>query len=167
VTLRGCFRQKELRIAENSKYGATMSHYGASKVAAESLIAQINSQCKLTIRCWEAKIKKIQNASEHVPEKQLLKIYLKISGNVMEPVQMWFTNRAWFPWLRIVPCIQNTQTTLYDILILGELLKNLLNQVYQFYLVILQISVTFLGEILKNQNVLADLSFGLNYSLKQ
>jgi hypothetical protein len=32
----------------NSKSGASMPHYGATKVAAESLIiTQINSQCKL------------------------------------------------------------------------------------------------------------------------
>jgi hypothetical protein len=54
VAVRGCFRLKELRIVVNSKYRykATMSQYRATKVpvAAESLIAQINSQCKLVVR---------------------------------------------------------------------------------------------------------------------
>jgi hypothetical protein len=50
LTVWGCFRLKELQIVINSKYRAT-------KVAGESLIAQINSQCKLaTLRCENRKI---------------------------------------------------------------------------------------------------------------
>jgi hypothetical protein len=42
MTVRGCFRLKELLIVVNSKYRCTLSQYGDRKVAAESLIAQIN-----------------------------------------------------------------------------------------------------------------------------
>jgi hypothetical protein len=38
--------KQELWIVVNSKYGATMSQYGATKEAAESLIAQLLSQGK-------------------------------------------------------------------------------------------------------------------------
>jgi hypothetical protein len=42
--------KQELRIVANSKYryGATLSQYRATKEAAESLIAQLDSQGKLT-----------------------------------------------------------------------------------------------------------------------
>jgi hypothetical protein len=58
VTVQGCFRLKELWIVVNSKYGATMEQYVATKVTAESLIAQINSHCKLaTLRHENKKIR--------------------------------------------------------------------------------------------------------------
>jgi hypothetical protein len=44
-TVQDCFRLKELQIVVNSKYGATMSQHGATKVAAESIKAQMNSHC--------------------------------------------------------------------------------------------------------------------------
>jgi hypothetical protein len=46
VIVRGCFSLKKLRKVVNSMNRATMSQYGATNVAAESIIAQINSQCK-------------------------------------------------------------------------------------------------------------------------
>jgi hypothetical protein len=50
--------KQELQIVVNSKYGATISQYGVTKLYAESLIiAQINSQCKLdTLRRQNRKI---------------------------------------------------------------------------------------------------------------
>jgi hypothetical protein len=45
-----CLRLKEIRIVLNSKNEATMSLYGASQVATDSLIAQINSRCKLPMQ---------------------------------------------------------------------------------------------------------------------
>jgi hypothetical protein len=51
-----------------------MSQYGATEVAAESLIAQINTHCNLaTLRDGKIKIKiryenEIQKANEHAPE---------------------------------------------------------------------------------------------------
>jgi hypothetical protein len=58
----GLFLAKELRIAVNSKYGATMSQYGATKVAVEILIAQINAQYKLATLSRE--IRKIRYGNE-------------------------------------------------------------------------------------------------------
>jgi hypothetical protein len=61
---------------------ATISQYGATKVAAESLIAQSNSQWKLaTLRREIRKIRynnDIQKASEHTPEGKQFKIYPSI-----------------------------------------------------------------------------------------
>jgi hypothetical protein len=42
-----------IRIVVNSIYGAIMSQYGATKEAAESLIAQLDSQGKLTLLRYE------------------------------------------------------------------------------------------------------------------
>jgi hypothetical protein len=53
VTVQAVFRLQELRIVVNSKYGAIMSQYGVKKVAAESLIARINSKCKLATQSHE------------------------------------------------------------------------------------------------------------------
>jgi hypothetical protein len=66
--------KQELQIVVNSKYKVTMPQSGTTKVAAESLIAQINSQCKLATVCWDEKIKKIlyeikvSKVNEHAPE---------------------------------------------------------------------------------------------------
>jgi hypothetical protein len=68
-----------------------VSKYGATKVAVESLIAQINSQCKIaTVRLENRKIrydKEIFKRNEHAPEGiatkdqsiDTKKSYLKIS----------------------------------------------------------------------------------------
>jgi hypothetical protein len=72
--------KEELRIVVNSKYGATctVSQYRATKAAAEGLIAQLDSQSKLsTPRRENRKIQHtsgIKKAKEHTPEGQKLKI---------------------------------------------------------------------------------------------
>jgi hypothetical protein len=51
------YRLKELQIVVNSKYMATMSQYGATKIAAECLMSKINSKCKIaTLRRENRKI---------------------------------------------------------------------------------------------------------------
>jgi hypothetical protein len=57
VALRG-FRLKKHRIVVNSKYRDTMSQYRGTKVAEESLVVQINTQCKIRVA---AKTRKSEN----------------------------------------------------------------------------------------------------------
>jgi hypothetical protein len=63
-----------------------MSQYGATKEAAEILIAQLDSQSKLsTPRCKNLKIRHengIQKAKEHAPEGQKIKIYRLVQKNI-------------------------------------------------------------------------------------
>jgi hypothetical protein len=73
--------KQELRIVVNSKYGAT-------KEAAESLIAQLDSQSKLsTPRRKNRKIRhknEILKAKEHAPKGQKLKVFRLVPKNITQ-----------------------------------------------------------------------------------
>jgi hypothetical protein len=83
-----CINKQGLWIVVNSKYGASMSQYGATKEATESLIAHLDSQSKLsTARRENQKIRKeneIWKAKVHATERQKLKIFLLVPKNTSQ-----------------------------------------------------------------------------------